>query len=268
MGEDRAAHRGHSTSGRCRSASCRRCRRWRSSRAGTCSITAPPRTTSARWRAPRAATPCATRARCMREPLTLADHHASRFVAEPLRAARLLSRDRRRLRARPHHRPSARAISASRRLTCSPASSASGPAHHHPHDWFALRPPALGDGRRRAAVGRGGRRAPATSTPRCSTTTSRRWCCVALEDWGFCAPGEGGPFVEDGAIRWPDGAPAGEHARRPALRGVHPRLQQSHRGGAPGARHVDLPGAGRRGGLRRRGVERSLRRRCCSAGER
>ena len=28
---------------------------------------------------------------------------------------------------------------------------------------------------------------------------------VALEDWGFCAPGEGGPFVEDGAIRWPAG---------------------------------------------------------------
>ena len=28
---------------------------------------------------------------------------------------------------------------------------------------------------------------------------------LALEDWGFCGPGEGGAFVADGAIRWPDG---------------------------------------------------------------
>src|SRR5581483_9863146 len=28
---------------------------------------------------------------------------------------------------------------------------------------------------------------------------------LALEARGFCAPGEGGPFVENGAIRWPDG---------------------------------------------------------------
>ena len=68
-----------------------------------------------------------------------------------------------------------------------------------------VRPPALGDRRRRAALGHGGRRAPPTSTPRCSTTTSRRWCCVALEDWGFCGPGRAAPFVEDGAIRWPAG---------------------------------------------------------------
>jgi acetyl-CoA acetyltransferase len=27
-----------------------------------------------------------------------------------------------------------------------------------------------------------------------------------LEDFGFCAVGEGGPFVEGGALRWPDGA--------------------------------------------------------------
>ena len=29
---------------------------------------------------------------------------------------------------------------------------------------------------------------------------------IALEDWGFCEKGEGGPFVESGAISWPDGA--------------------------------------------------------------
>ncbi len=28
---------------------------------------------------------------------------------------------------------------------------------------------------------------------------------LALEDFGFCARGEGGPFVESGAIEWPDG---------------------------------------------------------------
>ena len=28
----------------------------------------------------------------------------------------------------------------------------------------------------------------------------------ALEQYGFCASGEGGPFIESGATRWPDGA--------------------------------------------------------------
>jgi acetyl-CoA acetyltransferase len=35
---------------------------------------------------------------------------------------------------------------------------------------------------------------------------------LALEDFGFCARGEGGPFVETGALAWPDGAlPANTH---------------------------------------------------------
>ena len=29
---------------------------------------------------------------------------------------------------------------------------------------------------------------------------------MALEDFGFCGRGESGPFVDSGAIRWPDGA--------------------------------------------------------------
>ena len=29
---------------------------------------------------------------------------------------------------------------------------------------------------------------------------------IALEDWGFCEKGDGGPFVESGAIAWPDGS--------------------------------------------------------------
>lgn len=28
---------------------------------------------------------------------------------------------------------------------------------------------------------------------------------MQLEDYGFCPVGEGGPFVADGNIRWPDG---------------------------------------------------------------
>jgi acetyl-CoA acetyltransferase len=31
------------------------------------------------------------------------------------------------------------------------------------------------------------------------------WAIMALEDYGFCAKGEGGPFVESGATGWPDG---------------------------------------------------------------
>jgi acetyl-CoA acetyltransferase len=29
---------------------------------------------------------------------------------------------------------------------------------------------------------------------------------LALEDFGFCEPGESGPFAASGALRWPDGA--------------------------------------------------------------
>jgi hypothetical protein len=31
---------------------------------------------------------------------------------------------------------------------------------------------------------------------------------MALEDFGYCARGEGGPFVESGAVNWPDGVAA------------------------------------------------------------
>jgi acetyl-CoA acetyltransferase len=29
---------------------------------------------------------------------------------------------------------------------------------------------------------------------------------LTLEQYGFCGEGEGGPFIESGATRWPDGA--------------------------------------------------------------
>ena len=60
----------------------------------------------------------------------------------------------------------------------------------------------------------------------------------SLEAYGFCKPGEGGPFVEDGRIEF-DGELPGQHAWRQPLRGLHPRAAAHHRGGAPAARHVD-----------------------------
>ena len=35
---------------------------------------------------------------------------------------------------------------------------------------------------------------------------SRSRCRSSLEQYGFCELGEGGPFIEAGATRWPDGA--------------------------------------------------------------
>jgi hypothetical protein len=189
-GRSRPASR-DSTSGRfrwCR----RRCRRWRSSRAGTCSITAPPRTTWARW--------CAARSHAVRTPhdasRPLADHHAPcccRVLRVPIAVSRPMA-----ARSRPHHRR-ARARFASRRLTCSPASSA----------WvrrITIRttgspsPPAL------VAAAAGERRpGPGDVDAAMRSDHFTPMVLVALEDWGFCAPGEGGPFVEDGAIRWPAG---------------------------------------------------------------
>ena len=46
---------------------------------------------------------------------------------------------------------------------------------------------------------------------------------MQLEDYGFCGIGEGGPFVADGNIRWPDGSHPGEHPRRQPVGGVHHR---------------------------------------------
>ncbi len=139
----------------------------------------------------------------MREPMTLEDHHASRWVAEPLRlldccietdggcAIVLTSADR----ARDRPRPPAWVHAA---VQCV------GPAHHHPHDWFAF------DRRRwmTAAAERlwglaGARPADVDAVMLYDHFTPM--VLVALEDWGFCAVGESGGFVEGGAIRGPHG---------------------------------------------------------------
>jgi acetyl-CoA acetyltransferase len=139
----------------------------------------------------------------MRKPMTLADHHASRFVAEPLRlldccletdggCALVLTTAER---ARDLRQPPAHVLAG---VQCV------GPAHHHPHDWFAFD--------RRRWVSAAAERLWGTAGVRPGDVDAAMlydhftpMVLLALEDWRFCEPGEGGPFAADGAIRWPDG---------------------------------------------------------------
>ncbi len=139
----------------------------------------------------------------MRTPMTLADHHASRWVAEPLRlldccietdggtAIVLTSAER----ARDRRHPPAWVHAA---VQCM------GPAHHHPHDWFAF------DRRRWMAAaaerlwGLADARPPDVDAVMLYDHFTPM-VLLALEDWGFCDAGESGPFVEGGTLRGPDG---------------------------------------------------------------
>ena len=58
---------------------------------------------------------------------------------------------------------------------------------------------------------------------------------LQLEDWGFCAKGEGGQFVDSGAIDL-GGSAADQHRRRPPVGGLHPRSQPRRRRRAPDPR--------------------------------
>lgn len=139
----------------------------------------------------------------MREPMTLADHHASRWVAEPLRlldccietdggcAIVVTSAERARdLRQRP--------VYVMESVQCL------GTAHHHPAEWFAL------DRRRWVGTaaetlwGRAGI-APDDVDALMVYDHFTPMVLIAIEDWGFCPVGESGRFVEDGAIRGPHG---------------------------------------------------------------
>ena len=176
---------------------------------------------------------CAARSHAVHNPHALMrePHDARRPSRVALRRraaarARLLSRDRRRLRAGAHHRrtrarspPAAgsrarrRPVRRVRRITIRTTGSRSTAG-------AGSRPPPSGSGDT-AGVRPGDVDAamlydhftPMVLSPSRTGDSAR--------------PGEGGPFVEGGAIRWPDRAPAREHPRRPALRGVHPRVQQS-----------------------------------------
>jgi acetyl-CoA acetyltransferase len=139
----------------------------------------------------------------MREPMTLDDHHASRWIAEPLRlldcciesdggsAIVLTSAER----ARDRRRPPAYVRAAVQCL---------GPAHHHPHDWFAFD--------RRSWVTAAAERLWAAADVRPADVDAAMlydhftpMVLLALEDWGFCGEGESGAFVADGALRGPTG---------------------------------------------------------------
>jgi len=141
----------------------------------------------------------------MRAPMTLADHAASRMVSDPLRlldcclesdggAAVVLAGG---ARARDLRRRPAFVHAAVQAL---------GPAHHHPHDWFAF-----ADDRRRWMAAAAARLWGEAGVRPDDVDAAMLYdhftpmVLVALEDWGFCAPGEGGPFAAGGAIQWPDG---------------------------------------------------------------
>lgn len=140
----------------------------------------------------------------MRTPMTLDDHHASRWIAEPLRlldcclesdgGCAIVLTDAARARDRRH--PPAWVMATAQ---------CAGPAHHHPHDWFAQDRRALVAGGAEALWGRAGI-APGDVDAAMLYDHFTPMVLLALEDWGFCPPGEGGRFVEGGTIRGPDGA--------------------------------------------------------------
>jgi acetyl-CoA acetyltransferase len=140
----------------------------------------------------------------MRTPITVEDHHASRWIAEPLRlldccletdggcALVVTSAERARDRSSPP-------------VWVLATAQCAGPAHHRPTDWFATD--------RRRMVAAGARRlweaagvAPADVDAAMVYDHFTPMVLVTLEDWGFCGLGEGGPFAASGALRWPDGA--------------------------------------------------------------
>jgi acetyl-CoA acetyltransferase len=139
----------------------------------------------------------------MREPMTLADHHASRWIAEPLRlldccietdggSAIVLTSD---ARARDARRPPAYVQAAVQTL---------GPAHHHPHDWF-------GFDRRRWVTAAAERLWGTAGVQPKDVDAAMLYdhftpmVLLALEDWGFCGEGESGAFVAGGRLRGPGG---------------------------------------------------------------
>ena len=73
---------------------------------------------------------------------------------------------------------------------------------------------------------------------------------MQLEDYGFCGVGEGGPFVADGNIRWPDGGlPVNTHGGNLSEAYIigHDAREGSRRAAAG---HRREPGRGRRGRAR------------------
>ena len=140
----------------------------------------------------------------MREPMTIEDHHRSRMIAEPLRlfdcnietdgACALIVTSTERARDLPH--PPA-IIHAGALATGS---------HHR---WLSTMFTRARDDDSAARVGRriferSGLTAADMDAFFCYDFFTA-FVIIALEDYGFCPRGEGGPFVEDGGLRWQGG---------------------------------------------------------------
>ncbi len=141
----------------------------------------------------------------MREPMTLADHQASRMISDPLRkldccletdgalAVVLTSLERARdLRRRP--------------AVVLAAAQGSGPEHvvmANYHQKRFLDTPSLWAARELWA-----RAGVVPSDIDCAQFYDAFTPLVlfSLEEYGFCKPGEGGSFCEGGRLEWPDGA--------------------------------------------------------------
>ena len=54
---------------------------------------------------------------------------------------------------------------------------------------------------------------------------------LSLEEYGFCKPGEGGPFCEDGRLEWPDGEYRFKDAMEGSWRHVNTHLERDLKGG-------------------------------------
>jgi len=141
----------------------------------------------------------------MREPITLADHAASRMISEPLHkldccletdgALAVVVTGAERARDCPH--PPALVLAAAQ---------ATGPQHvvmtnyHAPHFLETPSTFAARDLFEQAGV--------AAADIDCAQIYDAFTPLVtlSLEEYGFCKPGEGGPFSEGGRLEWPDGA--------------------------------------------------------------
>lgn len=141
----------------------------------------------------------------MREPMTLADHQASRMISEPLRkfdccletdgalAVVVTSAER----ARDLRQPPAVVLAASQGM---------GPEHHVMTDYHGpdfLRTPSTWAARDLFASA-GVRPEDVDCAQFYDAFTPL--VLLSLEEFGFCKAGESGPMAGDGALDWPDGA--------------------------------------------------------------
>lgn len=141
----------------------------------------------------------------MREPITLADHQASRFVSEPLRKLDCCLESDGALavvvssveRARDLPRPPAVVLAAAQ---------GTGPEHVVMTSYHAprlLETPSTWAARELfAAAGV----APGDVDVAQIYDAFTPLVTLSLEEYGFCGAGEGGPFSEAGRLEWPDGA--------------------------------------------------------------